>query len=332
MRISHLAAALAAIALIAIGGCKKAGTDAAPKTAFVKIGTGSQTGVYYPTGQNIGKMVMDKKDTYGINVDVQSTAGSLYNVNAILSKDLDFGVVQSDVQYQAYKGMGDDWQEKGPQTQLRAVFAIHPEIVTIVAADDAGINTVADLKGKKINLGPPGSARVNAVQALRAAGLDPDADVDDQGISVAQAPEYLKDGKIDAFFYTVGHPNGNILQATAGGVNTRKVHFVPITDVDDLLAKNPYFAKANIPISFYEGVSNTADVPSFAVKATLLTRADVPDDVVYAITKEVFENLDAFKKLHQAYNGLTRENMLEGLSAPLHPGAIRYYKEVGLMD
>jgi TRAP transporter TAXI family solute receptor len=138
----------------------------------------------------------------------------------------------------------------------------------------------------------------------------------------------LQDGRIDAFFYTVGHPSGAIKEATAG---RRKVHFVPITGVNKLLKKYPYYAKAHIPIKLYPGATNTKDVSTFGVKATFVTSAKVPDRVVYAVTKEVFDNFEAFKKLHPAYQVLTKKNMLEGMSAPIHPGAMKYYKEAGLM-
>ena len=138
----------------------------------------------------------------------------------------------------------------------------------------------------------------------------------------------MQDGRIDAFFYTVGHPSGAIKEATAG---KRKVHFVPITGLDKLLAKYPYYAKAYIPIKFYPSATNKEDVPTFGVKATFVTSAKTPDNIVYAIVKEVFDNFETFKKLHPAYSVLTKQNMLEGLTAPLHPGALKYFKEVGLI-
>ena len=137
----------------------------------------------------------------------------------------------------------------------------------------------------------------------------------------------LQDGRIDAFFYTVGHPSGAIKEATAG---KRKVVIADITGVDSLFKDYPYYAKSHVPAEFYPGATNTEDANTFGVKATFVTSVDVPDEVVYAITKEVFENFDEFKKLHPAYKVLTKESMLQGLSAPIHPGAMKYYKEAGL--
>jgi hypothetical protein len=303
-------------------------TPVVAKTTFVTIGTGGITGVYYPTGGAIARIVNKKRKVYGIRCTVESTGGSVFNVNAVMAGDLEFGVVQSDRQFQAIKGMAE-WKEKGPQKDLRAVFTIHPESITLVAADDAGIKSINDLRGKRVNIGNPGSGqRQNSIDGLMNAGINYEKDLKAEGVKAAEAPGLLQDGRIDAFFYTVGHPSGAIKEATAG---RRKVHFVPITGVDKLLKKYPYYAKALIPIKLYPGATNTKDVQTFGVKATFVTSAKVPDRVVYAITKEVFDNFEAFKKLHPAYQVLTKENMLEGMSAPIHPGAMKYYKEAGLM-
>jgi hypothetical protein len=302
-------------------------TPVVAKTTFVTIGTGGITGVYYPTGGAIARIVNKKRKVYGIRCTVESTGGSVFNVNAIMAGDLEFGVVQSDRQFQAIKGLAE-WKEKGPQKDLRAVFTIHPESITLVAADDAGINSPQDLKGKRVNIGNPGSGqRQNSIDALMNYGINYEKDMKAEGVKAAEAPGLLQDGRIDAFFYTVGHPSGAIKEATAG---RRKVHFVPITGVDNLLSKYPYYAKAMIPIKLYPGATNKGDVSTFGVKATFVTSAKVPDNVVYAITKEVFDNFEDFKKLHPAYQVLTKQNMLEGMSAPVHPGAMKYYKESGL--
>ena len=321
-----------ALAMVGCGSDQKAETagttEKAAKTAFVTIGTGGITGVYYPTGGAIAKMVNNKRDEYNIRCTVESTGGSVFNVNAVMAGDLEFGVVQSDRQYQAVKGMAE-WQEKGPQSDLRAVFSIHPESVTLAAAVDAGIEDIRDLKGKRVNIGNPGSGqRQNSIDALEAVGIDYTTDLDAESVKAAEAPGLLQDGRIDAFFYTVGHPSGAFKEATAG---TRKVRFVPITGIDDLLAKYPYYAKSFVPVKEYPGAVNESDVDTFGVKATLVTSAKVPENVVYAITKEVFENFEEFKGLHPAYKVLTKQNMLEGLSAEIHPGAMKYYKEAGLM-
>jgi uncharacterized protein len=316
-----------AVAFVLVGVLSMGAADVQAKITFVTIGTGGITGVYYPTGGAIAKIVNQKRKEYGIRCTVESTGGSVFNVNAVMSGDLEFGVVQSDRQYQAMKGLAE-WKDKGPQKDLRAVFSIHPESVTLCAAVEAGINDIKDLKGKRVNIGNPGSGqRQNSIDALEAVGLNWETDMQAEQVKAAEAPGLLQDGRIDAFFYTVGHPSGAFKEATAGA---RKVKFVTITGIDKLLAKYPYYAKSFVPVKLYPGAENDSDVATFGVKATFVTSAKVPDNVVYAIAKEVFENFESFKKLHPAYAVLTKENMLEGLSAPIHPGAMKYYKEAGL--
>ena len=323
---------LLAISMIALVSCQKEASGAASGgRQYVTIGTGGVTGVYYPTGGAISKMVNKKSDEYSLRVTVESTGGSVYNVNAIMSGDLEFGIVQSDRQFQAYNGTAD-W-DGDPQEKLRAVFSIHPESVSLLASDESGIYSLADLAGKTVNIGNPGSGqRGNATDILMAAGIDPDSDIKAEGLKAAEAAGMLQDGRIDAYFYTVGHPNGSFKEATSG---SKAVHFVPMdgAPVDALTAQYPYYAKSIIPVAaHYPGATNEGDVPAFGVKATFCTSADVSDEVVYAIVKEVFDNLEEFKGLHPAYGVLTAENMLDGLSAPLHPGAEKYFKEVGLLD
>ncbi len=306
--------------------CSKHETDQT-KTTFISIGTGGITGVYYPTGGAIARIVNKKREHYHIRCTVESTGGSVFNINAVMAGDLEFGVVQSDRQYQAFYGLSE-WESRGPQKKLRAVFSIHPESVTLLAADDSDIKTIHDLKGKRINIGNPGSGqRQNAIDALENAGIDYRKDLHAEQVKASEAPGLLQDGRIDAFFYTVGHPSGAFKEATAG---KRKSHFVPIPDAGKLIDKYPYYTKSNIPIKLYPGATNKEDIPTFGVKATFVTSSDVPDSVVYAVTKEVFDNFEDFKKLHPAFQILTKESMLEGLSAPTHPGAMKYYKEVGL--
>ena len=304
-----------------------AASYAAPR--YVTMGTGGVTGVYYPTGGAISKLVNTKRQQYNLRMTVESTGGSVFNVNALMNGDIEMGVVQSDIQWQAFNGKGE-WDGK-PQTKLRAMFSIHPEAVTILSAAEKNIKSVADMKGKIVNIGAPGTGqRVNALDLFQTAGINAEKEITTEGLKPAEAAGMLQDGRIDAYFYTVGHPNGSIKEAVAGA---RKVAFVPVSDelVKKLVAAQPYYAPALIPVGQYPGVVNKEDVPTFGVKATICTSADVPDDVVYAVTKEVFENVDELRKLHPALDVLTKENMLQGLSATLHPGAAKYFKEAGLI-
>jgi len=298
------------------------------RLTFVTIGTGGVTGVYYPTGGAISRIVNKKSKIYHLKVTVESTAGSVYNINAVCSGDLEFGIAQSDRQYQAWYGL-KEWKGR-PQKKLRSVFSIHPESVTLIATDESGIWSLKDLKGKRVAIGNPGSGQLgNSRDALWLAGLDEKKDIKAEYIKAVEAAEALQDERIDAYFYTVGHPNGSIKEATAGRI---KVHIVPIPNVEPLLKKFSYYAKSYIPKKFYPNLTNKEDlIPTFGVKATFVTSIDVPENVVYAIVKEVFDNFEAFKKLHPAYSVLTKKDMLKGLTAPLHPGAIKYYKETGLI-
>lgn len=296
---------------------------------FVTIGTGGVTGVYYPTGGAISRMINQKAKQYNIKATVESTAGSVYNINAVLSGDLEFGVAQSDRQFQAINGMAE-WSETGAQKDLRAVFSIHPESITLIASVASGIQAVGDLVGKRVNIGNPGSGQLqNSKDILQAYRIDLDQ-IKAEQVKAVEAPGLLQDEKIDAFFYTVGHPNGNIKEATSGRI---KVRIVPIKGkgIDALLTKYPYYANAIIPKKFYPSADNEGDVDSIGVKATFVTSKNLDQNIVYAITKEVFDNLDDFKKLHPAYAVLTEENMLKGLSAPIHKGALKYYRETGLV-
>lgn len=299
---------------------------------FVSIGGGSHSGVYFPTGLAIAEMINAKRQDYGIRATVEATPGSTFNLNAIMAGYMDFGMTQADKQYHAVKGM-IEWAEIGPQEKLRAVFSLYPETVTLVAAKDAGINTVEDLKGKRVSLGNPGSSQHRViVNILEAFGIDPETDIQAETVYASEAPDLLEDDIIDAYFFTVGHPSDTVRRGLS---RTRKAHLVPISGpaVDKLITEQVYYTRYRIPLqSLYPDLQGPVeDVDTLAVLATFSTSSEVPEQIVYLVTKEVFENLDYFRQQHPALFLLTKENMLEGLHAPLHPGAMRYYQEVGLI-
>ena len=295
---------------------------------FMTIGTGGVTGVYYAAGGAICRLVNKDRAKHGLRCSVESTGGSVFNVNTIRAGELDFGVAQSDVQYNAYKGL-KQFEKDGAYTELRSVFSLHPEPMTILARKEANIKSIEDLKGKRFNVGNPGSGTRAASEELVAAlgwkmsdfGLASELKADEHGAA-------LCDNKIDAFFYGVGHPSANIQDPTT----TCGAKLVPVTGaaVDKLVATAPYYAKVDIPGGIYAGNLNAT--PTYGVLATLVTSSKVPDNVVYELTKVVFENFDDFKKLHPALAHLDPKQMIKnGLSAPLHPGAVKYYKEKGWM-
>ncbi|WP_309083885.1 TAXI family TRAP transporter solute-binding subunit [Chelativorans sp.] len=311
----------------AMFGAVAAGSAGAQEQRFVSIGTGGVTGVYYPVGGAICRLMNQTRREHGIRCSVESTGGSVFNVNAIKGGDLDFGTVQSDVQYNAFNGEGNFAQEGGPHPDLRAVFSLHPEPLTVVARTDSGIKAFDDLKGKRVNIGNPGSGQRALMDLLIAEKGWSNADfaLASELAPAEQAPA-LCDNNIDAFAYTVGHPAGAIQEATT----TCDSIIVPVEGdvVDKLVEENPYYFKAVIPGGMYRGTDQ--DVNTFGVGATLVASANVSDDVVYTLVKSVFDNFEDFKGLHPALANLTPEQMVsQGNSAPLHPGAERYYKEKG---
>ncbi len=295
---------------------------------FVTIGTGGVTGVYYPTGGAICRLVNKGKKEHGIRCSVESTGGSVYNINAIAGGELDMGVAQSDVQFQAYNGTGK-FEKDGAQKDLRSVFAVHSEPFTVVARTDSGIKNFMDLKGKRVNIGNPGSGQRNTIEVLMGKmGWTKDDFKLASELKAAEMSAALCDNKIDAFVYMVGVPNGSIKEATT--TCDAIIANVDGEVVDKLIADNPYFRAATIPGGIYRGTDEDAN--TFGVAATFVSSAKVSEDVIYQVVKAVFENFDSFKKLHPAFANLKKEEMIkEGLSAPLHDGAIKYYKEAGLM-
>jgi uncharacterized protein len=306
-----------------------AGLASAQDQKFITIGTGGVTGVYYPTGGAICRLVNKDRAEHGIRCSVESTGGSVYNVNTIRAGELDMGVVQSDVQYKALKGEGEEFASQGPFDGLRAVFSVHAEPFTVVARADSGIETFDDLKGKRVNVGNPGSGQRSTMEVLMdAKGWTMDDFALASELKSAEQAQALCDNKIDAMVFTVGHPSGSIQEATT----TCDTKLIPVSgpEVDQLVEQNPYYAKAVIPGGMYAGTDQ--DVETFGVKATFVSSADVPEEVVYELTKAVFENFEDFKKLHPAFANLEKEDMVtEALSAPLHAGAEKYYKEAGMM-
>ncbi|OJJ09453.1 C4-dicarboxylate ABC transporter substrate-binding protein [Alphaproteobacteria bacterium AO1-B] len=304
-------------------------TGAAAAEEFITIGTGGVTGVYYPTGGAICRLVNRDRKDHGIRCSVESTGGSVYNINTIREGELEFGVAQSDWQFHAYNGTSK-FEDKGPFEELRAVFSVHPEPFTVVARADSGIKTFDDLKGKRVNIGNPGSGQRGTMEVLmEAKGWTADDFALATELKAAEQSAALCDNQIDAMVYTVGHPSGSIQEATTACDSVLVT--VGGDAVDKLVANNSYYRTATIPGGMYRG--NDADTGTFGVGATFVTSSNVSEDTVYTLVKSVFENFDAFKKLHPAFANLKPEEMAQdGLSAPLHPGAAKYYKEKGWIN
>lgn len=312
---------------LALAAAMLAGTAAAAQDKFITIGTGGQTGVYFVVGQSICRLVNRGTSEHNLKCTAPSTGGSIANINAIKAGDMDMGVAQSDWQFYAYNGSSQF--EGDPFTGERAVFSVHGEPFTVIARADAGITSFADLKGKRVNIGNPGSGqRATMEVVMNALGWTLDDFALASELKPAEQAAALGDNKVDAIIYTVGHPNGSIQEA----VSTVDAVLIPVTgpEIDALIADNPFYAAATIPGGMYKG--SDADTNTFGVKATFVTADTVDEDTVYQVVKAVFDNFDRFKKLHPAFANLVESEMIsDGLSAPLHPGAEKYYKEQGWM-
>jgi len=304
-----------------------------PLAAFnepmMSIKTGNITGVYYAAGSAVAKMHNRKLKEYKLRLIAEASEGSVANIDEVVDGVADFGIAQANALY--FAKQGEAYWEGKPQTQLRSVLGLYTEAFTIVAAVDAGINSLADLKGKTVNIGELGSTdSEQATSILKAVGLDLANDLTVSERPSYEASELLQKGDIDAYFYTVGHPNLSIKEASAGD---RKIKIVAPEQgfVDDIITKREELVDGVIPIDYYTEIANTEPIRTVGVKAILFSDADTDEDVVYHMVKEVFENFDLFKKQHPAFAGLTPEKLTTKLVVPLHPGAERYFKEAGLL-
>ncbi|MEQ8709566.1 MAG: TAXI family TRAP transporter solute-binding subunit [Rhodospirillales bacterium] len=316
------------IATAAAAGLSLAASGASAQQQFISIGTGGVTGVYYPTGGAICRLVNAGRKEHGIRCSAESTGGSAYNVNTIKAGELEFGVAQSDVQYDAYNGTGG-FKEAGPYKDLRSMFSVHAEPITVVARKDANVKNFSDLKGKRVNIGNPGSGTRATWETLEAAyGWKRDDLKLASEMKSAETGQALCDNKIDAYFWLVGHP-ASLVQET---VSSCEANLVAVTgDIPDKFVKdNAYYRYADIPGGMYAG--NPDPTKTFGVGATFVSSATVDEKVAYVVAKAVLSNLDDFRKLHPAFANLKAEEMISAsLSAPLHAGAEKAYKELGLI-
>jgi len=316
------------LALAVATAASFAPAPASAQQKFISIGTGGVTGVYYPTGGAICRLVNKTRKQHGIRCSAESTGGSVYNINTIRSGELDFGVAQSDWQYHAYNGTSK-FKDAGPFKKLRSMFSVHAEPFTLIVRADSGITNFEGLKGKRVNIGNPGSGQRGTMEVVMDAFGMKNSDFalasELKGSEMAAA---LCDNKIDAMIYTIGHPAAALKEATTAC--EAKLIDVTGAPIDKLIKDNPYYRAATIPGGMYTGTPN--DVTTFGVGATLVTSADVPDEVAYVVAMETMKNIDQFRKLHPAFAKLDPKTMVtDGLSAPLHPGALKAYKELGLI-
>jgi TRAP transporter TAXI family solute receptor len=323
-----------AAALAAFVGTLSLGTsDVLAAKKFIAIGTGGPTGVYFVVGNSICRMLhkeaaegRKKGRKHGIRCSAPSTGGSTYNIGQISEGELDFGVAQSDWQYHSVNCSS---KKVTCNKNLRAVFSVHPEPFHIIVSKDSGINSWDDLKGKRVNIGNPGSGQRGTMEVLMAAhGTKASDFAQATELTSTEQSKALCDGKIDAYGYTVGVPNAGVAVAT-DGCDARIINLKSGVE-KKLVNDNPYYAFATIPKGTYK--TSDSDVTTFGVMATFVTSTETSDDVVYELVRAVIENIDDFRSLHPAFKNLDPKRMTtDGLSAPLHPAAAKYYKEKGLM-
>ncbi len=307
---------------------------AAGKKTFISIGTGGPSGTYFAVGNAICRLIHKEAAEgrkagrkHGIRCSAPSSAGSIYNIENVRNGEFDFGVAQSDWQYHAYHGTSDF---KGRQFEkIRALFSVYPEPVHLIVRDGVDIKEWEDFKGKVVNIGNPGSGHHATVSYLiEESGWDPAKDFKlTTNLSTSEESGALCDGKIDAIISTTGFPGAFVSMMTDGC----KAKLVPFKNAiaDKVLKKNPYYSWVTIPNGTYSTM--TTDIVTFGPRSTFITSADTPDWVVYEVVRAVFENLEDFRNLHPAFKSLQAKEMAtEALTAPLHPGALKYYKEKGL--
>lgn len=316
------------------GALLGAATLTAPTTAvaqeqYITIGTGGQTGVYYVVGQSVCRMVNRGSDEHNVRCNAPSTGGSVANVNGMKSGELDMGVVQSDVQYLAYNGEAN-FESDGAWEEMRSVFTMHGEPLTVVARADSNIEHISDFPGNRVNIGNPGSGQRNTMErVMDAFGWTTDTFSLASQLDAAEQASALSDNNIDAMVYVVGHPNGSIQEATT----TIESRVIPVTgdEIDALIEEHPYYTRSVIPGGLYTG--NDEDVETFGVAATFVSSTNVDEEVIYQTVKAVFDDFNRFKRLHPAFENLNEEDMIaDGLTAPLHDGAKRYYVERGWIE
>jgi len=316
------------LAVTALAGAALMATSAIAETKHVVIGTGGQTGVYYQVGGAICRLVNKGSADHEINC-THKTGGSVTNLNGLRSGDIDMGVAQSDWQYHAYNGTAPDKFPKGAYKELRTVFSVHAEPFTVVARKDSGIKTFADLKGKKVNVGNPGSGQRGTMEVLMGKmGWEMSDFAVASELKSSEQAAALCDAKVDAIIFTVGHPNGSIKEATT----SCDAMLIPVDNdvAQKLAADNDYYAMTSIPAGMYKGTET--ETATFGVAATFVSSTATDEETVYQMVKGVFENFKRFKKMHPAFAHLKESDMItKNLSAPLHDGAVRYYKEKGWM-
>ncbi|MCB2101014.1 MAG: TAXI family TRAP transporter solute-binding subunit [Rhodobacterales bacterium] len=317
----------ALVLAVGLSGAAALGPVASAKAEDILIATGDAAGVYYHAGRAICHMITHYAG--GLTCRAVPTAGSLYNLTQVQGGAMELGLVQSDWQYHAVKGTGPFAFLDVSYDNIRSLFSLHAEPFTVVVRRDSGARRFDDLKGKRVNIGNPGSGnRATMEVVMQAKGWTrKDFSLVDE-LPASQQSLSLCYGRVQAIIYTAGHPNASVSKAT--GLCDSVVVPVNGPAIEKLVRESPYYSHAVVPGGTYPG--NPDPVSTFGVKATVVVSADMDADTVYRTVKAVFDNLDRFRRAHPAFGLLTvKEMATDGLTAPLHPGAARYFKEAGIL-
>lgn len=296
------------------------GNSSSSEKTFLTIATGGSSGPYFALGGALSNLFNEKID--GVNVSVQSTGASAVNATLLGTKKAEIAFAMNDVISYAYTGE-EVFKDKGKVENLRGIASLYPNFVQVVTVEGTGINEISDLKGKRVGVGAPGSGtEVNARQILSAHGITYE-DIDEDFLSYAESIEQLKNGAVDVAFLTSGLPNATIMDLST----THDVKIVPIRKepIEKLAEEYPFYSSEMIPAGTYD---NEEDVETAAVMTLLVTREDLPEELVYNITKTIFENLNVLVETHSTAKKITLDTVEKGMSVPLHPGAEKYYKEI----
>jgi TRAP transporter TAXI family solute receptor len=322
-----LQAIVATLATVTIAAMLLPAAGLAGDEMFASVGTGQVNGIYYPVGKAICQVVNRNLRTDGVRCSPEATPGSVYNIDAIQSGELEFGIVQSDVQFAAYNGVGE-WKAR-PFRELRSVASLYPELVTVIARGDAHIKVLTDLAGRRVNVGSKGTGTRATWDAIEAdLGWTNKKRVKPVELRADETISALCSGAIDASLLIVGHPSPLVgAQHAACAVN-----FVEITGpaIDRLIHDHLYYQRGTIPAGMY-GMG--ADVATFGGRAILVTSTSVDARIVATVAKAVLANVPELRTLHPALGELKAGEMIDdGLTAPLHPAAADVYKELGLLE
>jgi uncharacterized protein len=294
----------------------------AQQSVKMVMATGGTAGTYYPFGGAIAKIWNEKIP--GMNVTVQTTGGSVENVRLVNKKEAELAIAQSDTLDFAYNGK-ESFKEK--LTNVKAIAVLFPEIMQIVVRGDGPINSFMDLKGKKIGVGAPGSGTEAAFrQLMEIHGLKKE-DIKAQYLSFVESAEQFKDKHIDAFIVLAGIPTAAIMDISV----QRDIRILPIADdmIAKLIQKNPFMTPARLPVNTYKNLSK--EVNTFAVMAAMVVNQEIKEDIVYNLTRVLFENQSILAMSHAKGKELNLQTAVKGVSIPFHPGAVKYYKEKGAM-